>query len=164
LIKHAVFDVDGVFTDGTFHYNKNGKVSKVFGAHDSDAIKFLRYNNIQVQAITADKRGYKISEARMDDMGIPLQLVSEGERLRFLSSNFSFKTMLFIGDGLHDAEVLARARIGICPANGCDRAKMSANFVTERSGGNGVLLEAVEWLSNNGYMEHKLEAYLDIKH
>lgn len=161
MIENAIFDVDGVFTNGTFHYNCASKVYKVFGAHDADAIKFLRYNDVKIHAISADKRGFEISNARMADMGIPLKLVPEDERFEFVSSNFALETTFFMGDGLHDAKVLSAVKVGICPSNGCNHAKTAARFVTERHGGNGAVLEAVEWLVANNFLQKTLEDYLD---
>ena len=37
-----IFDVDGVMTSGQFLYSSNGKVYKIFGAHDSDGLKLLK--------------------------------------------------------------------------------------------------------------------------
>lgn len=162
MITHAVFDVDGVFTDGKFIYDSETKVFKAFGAHDSDAIKFLKFNNIEVQAITADKRGYAISKARMSDMGITLTLVSEKSRLNFVCSNVPIETTMFMGDGLHDAPLLRKAKIGVCPKNGTARAKASADYVTQCMGGNGAVLEAVEWLSENGLVPKTMESYLNV--
>lgn len=164
MITHAILDVDGVFTDGTFYYNSKSKVYKVFGAHDSDAIKFLRYNDVEIQAISADKRGFEISSARMADMNIPLSFVSENDRYEYVVNNFSLESAFFMGDGLYDVKVLSAVKVGICPANGCSQAKSAATFVTQREGGNGAVLEAVEWLANNNFLFKSLEEYLNDKH
>lgn len=160
MITDAIFDVDGVFTDGTFHYDDAKKIYKIFGAHDSDAIKFLKFNGIKVQAITADKRGFEISQARMRDLNLQLTLIKETERLAFVSSEFKLNKTFFMGDGLHDATVLKAVAYGVCPANACDLAKMSANFVTTRRGGDGAILEATQWLSENKYVPKSFEDYL----
>ena len=34
--------LDGVFTDGKFHYSEKGKIFKVFGADDHEAINILK--------------------------------------------------------------------------------------------------------------------------
>ena len=38
--KYFILDVDGVFTDGKFLYTKDGKVMKIFGPEDNDALSF----------------------------------------------------------------------------------------------------------------------------
>jgi 3-deoxy-D-manno-octulosonate 8-phosphate phosphatase (KDO 8-P phosphatase) len=40
--KIFIIDVDGVMTDGKFYYSDKGKVMKVFGADDNDALSLLK--------------------------------------------------------------------------------------------------------------------------
>ena len=40
--KAFVLDVDGVMTDGRFYYNIEGKVIKIFGPDDHDALTLLK--------------------------------------------------------------------------------------------------------------------------
>ena len=42
LYKVLILDVDGVMTDGKFYYSDKGKVMKVFGADDNDALSLLK--------------------------------------------------------------------------------------------------------------------------
>ena len=39
-MKNFILDVDGVMTTGQFFYTAGGKVMKVFGPDDSDALAF----------------------------------------------------------------------------------------------------------------------------
>ena len=75
-----LLDVDGVLTSGSFLYNSEGKVLKEFGPHDSYSLKKLK-TKLNISFISADKRGYEISEKRISDMGFELSLVSEEDRL-----------------------------------------------------------------------------------
>ena len=40
-----LLDVDGVMTTGQFLYSEEGKVFKVFGAHDHDRLNLLKSNS-----------------------------------------------------------------------------------------------------------------------
>lgn len=60
-MKNLVTDVDGVLTDGSFYYNETGKVLKKFGAHYSNSFKIIKSLNINICAISADKRGFGIT-------------------------------------------------------------------------------------------------------
>ena len=40
--KTLILDVDGVMTDGKFYYTEDGKIMKVFGADDNDALSMLK--------------------------------------------------------------------------------------------------------------------------
>lgn len=141
-ITHCIFDVDGVFTTGQFLYTATGKFAKVFGPHDADGIKLLRLH-AELLAISADRRGFAITKKRIeDDMGIPLHHVSEGDRLAWLEKKFDLDACAYVGDGMHDAPILARAAYGIAPANAFPLAKKAADYVTEAKSGEGAVAEA----------------------
>ena len=148
-----IFDVDGVFTDGTFYYSVDGKIIKKFGAHDSDGIKLLRELGVIVFAISADKRGFEITKKRMGDLNIELKYVDEHDRLTFVQENFQKTTTAFMGDGLHDAQVLSHVKFGIAPANACSFAKAASNYVTENIGGSGAVFEASLEIAKRFYPE-----------
>jgi len=139
---HFVFDVDGVFTTGQFLYTAEGKFAKVFGPHDADGIKLLR-PHMELCAISADKRGFAITKRRIEtDMGLTLHHVPEGERLAWMEKNFDLSKCAYMGDGMHDAPILARVAYGIAPANAFPLAKKAANYTTKAKGGEGAVAEA----------------------
>lgn len=144
VITDIVTDVDGVFTDGKFVYTTEGKVSKTFGPHDADAIKIIKdVCGVRVTAISADKRGFPITSTRMQDMNVPLYLVSEKERLDWIGSNFNWDTVLFCGDGIYDAACLRKARWGMAPSNATTIAKDEADVVSKINGGEGFFLHVL---------------------
>lgn len=142
IIKNVVFDVDGVFTDGRFHYSSEGKYLKMFGAHDSDGLKFLKSCGLNVNVISADYRGFEITKKRFSDLEINLDLVGEMKRYEYLAKNFDFSSLIFMGDGIHDAKILKKAFFGIAPGNATIAAINSSDYVTKLSGGNGAVFEA----------------------
>ena len=141
--KHIVFDVDGVFTTGPFLYTIDGKFAKTFGPHDNDGIKMIR-EKIDVQAISADKRGFAITKKRIqEDMKIPLTLVNEKERLTWFKKTFeNLEEVIYMGDGIHDAEIFDYVGYSIAPNNAFYIAKDKANFVTNARSGEGAVAEA----------------------
>jgi len=140
--RQFIFDVDGVFTTGQFVYTADGKIAKVFGAHDGDGIKLVK-RFIAVCAISADHRGFPITKKRIqDDMGIPLFLVNEHERLAWLRQRFSLHECIYMGDGIFDARVFAHVGYSIAPANAFPVARERACFVTDADAGSGAVAEA----------------------
>lgn len=141
-ISHFILDVDGVFTTGQFLYTAHGKFAKIFGAHDADGIKLIRPYCTLV-AVTADRRGFAITKRRIDkDMGIALHLVAEGDRLAWLEKKFDLGKCVYMGDGMHDVLILARAAYGIAPSNAFYLAKQEADYVTKARSGEGAVAEA----------------------
>jgi 3-deoxy-D-manno-octulosonate 8-phosphate phosphatase (KDO 8-P phosphatase) len=142
MIKHFILDVDGVMTTGHFLYSDLGKAYKIFGPHDSDGLKMLK-DAVVIHFITADKRGFKISQKRItDDLGFPLELVSESSRYDYLKNKFDFNTMAYMGDGIFDVEIIKDCKFGIAPQSGRKEAKEVADFVTESKSGEGAVLDA----------------------
>ena len=140
--KYLIFDVDGVMTTGQFLYSKNGKEYKIFGPHDNDGIKLLQ-NKIKIIFITADKRGFPISKKRIvDDMKQKLFVVGESERFNFIHDKYGFDKTIYMGDGIHDVEILKKCLFGITPKNARIEAKKVADYITPSNSGEGAVLDA----------------------
>ncbi len=141
-ITNLILDVDGVLTTGQFLYTSEGKFSKVFGPHDNDGIKLLS-KFIPIQAISADHRGFHITKKRVgEDMGLQLDLVSEGSRLAWLKNNFELSHVVYMGDGIFDAEIFDHVGYSIAPANAFYLARDKAHYVTQTRSGEGAVAEA----------------------
>ncbi len=144
-----ISDVDGVLTNGQFTYTEQGKVSKVFGPHDADGVKYLKKYGIDVIFISADVRGSKITAARIKDMNCDFRVVSESERLGWIKSRYDITNdVIYMGDGIHDAEILKQAFMSIAPNNARWEAKAKAQYVTPTDGGNGAFLDAAIYTIN----------------
>ena len=137
-----VFDVDGVMTTGHFLYSASGKVYKIFGPDDNDAIQILS-NFMNIQFVTGDKRGFPISKARIvEDMKMPLELVSGMARIEWIEKHWHPKEVVYMGDGIFDGLVFEKVAYSIAPNNADEYVKLKANYVTKQSGGNRAAAEA----------------------
>ena len=82
--KFFVLDVDGVMTTGHFFYTKSGKVMKIFGPDDHDALLLLK-KHLKIHFITSDKKGFSITKKRIqDDMGFPLHFINTSKRVSWI--------------------------------------------------------------------------------
>ncbi len=153
-IKNVVFDVDGVFTNGSFLYDESGKKYKMFGAHDSDGLKLLKKKGFEVFAISADLRGFKITKRRFDDMKCVLYQVSEDERYSFIKKKVGLSTTAFIGDGVWDGRLLKECSLGLVPKNATNFAKSCSDIILSKSGGEGAVLDAAEQIIKLLYGEN----------
>ena len=144
MIKPKVFvlDVDGVMTDGQFHYTVDGKVMKIFGADDNDGLSLLS-PYLEIHFVTGDHRGFEISKSRIvDDMKKPLDLVSTIKRIDWIKERWDPKEVIYMGDGIFDHYVFKEVGYCIAPVNGDEYVKSVADFVTKRSGANRAVAEA----------------------
>ena len=140
--KYFILDVDGVMTTGHFLYSMDGKIFKIFGSHDHDGLKLIK-NLIKISFITADKNGFEISRKRIVDvMGFNLNLVSEETRYEYCKKNYDLKQMIYMGDGLHDANLLKECLFGISPINARIEARNCSDYITPSKSGEGAVLDA----------------------
>lgn len=142
-MKNFVLDVDGVLTDGKFHYTAEGKVMKTFGPDDGDALLLLK-PHLNICFVTGDKKGFEITRKRVEtDMKFPLHLVSTFERVKWLTDNgMKPEETIYMGDGIFDAMVFEKVAYGIAPANAFYFAKEKAHYVTPSRGGDSAVAEA----------------------
>ena len=140
-----ILDVDGVLTDGKFYYSQEGKLLKKFGPHDSDGLKIIS-KYLKIKFISADKRGFDISNKRIQDMGYSLSLVSEDERANWLNENCDLSKSAYMGDGIFDIYGVKNSLVGISPANALQEVKDSSNYVTHNIGGEGAVFEACMYI------------------
>lgn len=137
-----ILDVDGVLTDRRFLYGEDGKVYKMFGADDHDAIKLIS-RFLSVIAVTADKQGFSISKRRVSrDFGIEISLVQSDSRIDWIAQRFDIQKVIYFGDGFYDYKVFNKVGYGIAPRNALEHTREAANFVTEAAGGQGAVAEA----------------------
>ena len=129
-------------TDGAAYYTADGKAMKRFGPDDHDALVVLRHS-LPIRFVSGDARGFEITARRIkDDMGFALDLVSTTQRRRWIESRYDLGGVIYMGDGIFDALVMANVGYAIAPANAWAGAKAAANFVTQAKGGDRAVAEA----------------------
>lgn len=139
---HFCLDVDGVMTTGDFYYTADGKVMKVFGPDDHDALLLLK-PHLGIRFVTGDKKGYPISRRRIvDDMKMPLDVVSTFERTDWIEQNMSLSRTIYMGDGIFDGAVFSRVFYSIAPSDAFPATREKASFVTSCPGGRRAVAEA----------------------
>lgn len=148
-IRCLCLDVDGVLTDGRLYYDEDGRVSRAFHIHDGLAIQLFRQAIGEVLLISGKESG--ATRRRADGLGITH--VRLGSRDKLADARHVVKTMglglehlAAMGDDLPDLPLLRACAYAIAPANAVAEVRAAARFVTQRSGGDGAVREAVEHL------------------
>lgn len=141
--KVFVLDVDGTLTDGRMYYTKEGKVMKSFGCDDFDSLKSLS-KQVEIVFITADKKGFEISNKRAGEMSIPLYLVSNDphERWKWIEDRYKDYIICFAGDGINDWLCLQKAWASYTVKDALPHTLSNAKFVINRRGGDRAVAEA----------------------
>jgi 3-deoxy-D-manno-octulosonate 8-phosphate phosphatase (KDO 8-P phosphatase) len=163
-IRLAIFDVDGVLTDGKLHYGPSGIEYKQFNVHDGQGIKYLMQSGVEVGIITACTS--TIVAKRMKDLGI--QHVYQGIRDKVEAYNdlkqklnLTDEQIAYTGDDLPDLPLICKVGLGVTVPNGSPILKQHACWITQASGGNGAAREVCDLImhTQNTY-ESIINGYL----
>lgn len=141
-IKLALFDVDGVLTDGKLHYAADGEQVKIFHAHDGHGLKMLQAAGIEVGVISA--RQSLALKTRLDDLGIKHCHLGVGDKqsvfLDMLSQmNISSQACAFTGDDVIDLPVMNECGLKLTVANAHFIVREQADWVAPLNGGQGAV-------------------------
>ncbi len=149
LISLVLLDVDGVLTDGKIYFTSEGIEYKAFHSQDGLGIKMLLKAKIEVGVVTA--RTSTIVEKRMSELGI--KYISQGQEDKLHAyemikkqANLQDHQICFIGDDLIDLGSMQRSGLGIAVANATSFVQQHADWITSRSGGQGAVREACEFI------------------
>ena len=140
-IKLALFDVDGVLTDGRLYFGDKGESLKVFNALDGHGLKMLQQAGIAVAIITARKSAPL--EARMNELGIKHVYCGVKNKLETFNQllkklDIEVQHCSFTGDDVIDLEVMTRCGLSIAVDNAHFMVKHYADWCTPLKGGNGA--------------------------
>lgn len=146
-IKLILTDCDGVLTDGRLYYTADGEAAKVFHIHDGLAFKLARQAGIKTGIISGRKSA--ALEWRARELNVDyLYHGNDAKRAAYeevrATENLHDAQIAYLGDDLHDLELLHRVGLAIAVADAVAEVKAAAHFVTTQNGGRGVFREAVE--------------------
>lgn len=162
-VRLAVFDVDGVMTDGRLYFSDEGIEIKAFHSRDGLGLKALMRHGIDVAVITA--RQSKLVARRMQDLGISHLMQGREDKLAAIESllaerSISFEQTAYTGDDLIDWPAMSRCQLKCAPADASPWICHQADFVTERPGGLGAAREVCELiLEAHGQLKSWQDSY-----
>ena len=159
-VRLALFDVDGVLTDGNIYIDANGEEIKRFNTQDGHGIRLLQHYGIEVGIITG--RSSKALEHRMTDLQITHVIQGCNDKYSayrelIAKLNVSKEETSFVGDDIVDLQVMTHCGLGIAVANAHTYVKKHAHWQTTEYGGNGAVREVCELLlASQGLLDEAL--------
>ncbi|MBK6961908.1 MAG: HAD-IIIA family hydrolase [Gammaproteobacteria bacterium] len=152
-IRLAVFDVDGVLTDGKLFYGADGGEYKAFHVRDGLGIKLLQRAGMQVAIITG--RNSPSVTRRATELGINHLIQGREDKLEalreLLATHFpewgeDLAGVAYMGDDLPDLAAICAVGLGMTVADACPAVLDKARWRTTRPGGAGAAREAAEFI------------------
>ena len=146
-VRLAIFDVDGVLTEGGLHYSDSGAEVKVFNVRDGHGLKMLQASGVEVAIITS--RRSRALEIRARDLGIALLYQGAADKLatcRELLRRVGLEAQAasFIGDDILDLDVLRYCGFAATVPEAPPAVKRHVHYVTLAGGGRGAARELCE--------------------
>lgn len=140
-IRAAIFDVDGVLTDGRIYVGEHGETVKAFSTLDGHGLKLLARCGITPTVITG--RDSPAVRRRLADLGITHASFGVHDKLAAGQSllqalGLEWPQVAVIGDDWPDLPLLLRAGFAAAPANAHVEVQAVVRYVTPQSGGHGA--------------------------
>ena len=163
-IRLAVFDVDGVLTDGRLYFLEDGSEFKTFNTLDGQGIKMLIASGVTTAIISGRKT--LIVERRASSLGIEHVFQGREDKLVVLDGllaqlGLSYEQVAYLGDDLPDLPVIRRVGLGMAVASAAGFVREHAHGVTQARGGEGAAREFCELImSAQGSLDAAHAAYL----
>ena len=148
-MKAAIFDVDGVLTDGRIYVNETGEPFKAFNTLDGHGLKLLAKGGIQPVVITGrDSAGVR---RRMAELGVAEAHFGVHDKLALAQTllaklGLGWGDLAVIGDDWPDLPLMQRAGFACAPSNAHAEVKAAAHHVTAAAGGAGAAREFCDLL------------------
>jgi len=148
-VKAAIFDVDGVLTDGRLYIGDHGETVKAFNTLDGHGLKLLALGGILPLVITG--RDSAAVRRRVADLGLQHAVYGAHDKAAAAHTllgtlQLQWSEVAAIGDDWPDLPLLTRAAFACAPANAHAEVKAVAHHVTTASGGHGAAREFCDLL------------------
>lgn len=164
-VRLAIFDVDGVLTDGTLFYGPNGTEVKNFHVHDGQGMKLLQQSGVAIGIITL--RLSDVVAKRMLDLGI--KHVYQGQTDKVIAYEDLKKKLglnddeiAYVGDDLPDIAVIQRVGLGITVSSAPEIMHQHAHWVTKAPGGLGAAREVCDFIMHaQGTYQTVIKSFLE---
>ena len=163
-IRMAIFDVDGVLTDGSLFIGDDGQEYKAFSSKDGHGMKMLLSSGVEIAIITG--RSSLVVEHRMEGLGIQHVYQGCSEKLPFFEdllakTGLSAHQVAYVGDDVVDLPVMIRVGLAVAVQDAHNLTKRHAHWITPSPGGRGAARDLCELIMEaQGSLQPQLAKYL----
>jgi 3-deoxy-D-manno-octulosonate 8-phosphate phosphatase (KDO 8-P phosphatase) len=163
-IRLAVFDVDGVLTDGALPFTGSADELKVFNVLDGHGMRLLQDSGVTLAVITS--RSSRAVEERMRNLGIELVFQGALDKLAIFGQliarqGVTPEAVSHMGDDLQDLPLMTRCGFAASVPDAPAVVRRHAHYVTRARGGHGAARELCELIMHaQGSLTARVQAFL----
>lgn len=146
-IKAFVFDVDGVFTDGSVYLMPGGNMCRVMNVLDGYAVVKALKKNYLIGVITGGND--EMVRHRINYLGIEDYYAKSHDKMvdyEDFKAKYNLKNdeILTMGDDIPDFHIMKNSSIASCPENAVPEIKAIADYISTKKGGSGAVRDVIE--------------------
>ena len=146
-IKNFVFDVDGVFTDGSIIVDNSGNELRVFSTRDGIAVKLATDKGYNFCVISGGKNeGVRKRLNRLGIKNVHLGVNNKMEVFKSFMNDNNLKTSetMFMGDDIPDIQILKMVGLSCCPNDAAKEVRELVDYISIKKGGEGCVRDIIE--------------------
>ncbi len=146
-ITTFIFDVDGVFTDGTLLVTTSGEMLRKMSVKDGYALKTAIQKGYNVCIISGGtNQGVKerLQGLGVTDIYLGAHLKEEPLEEYLDIYNIDASQVLYMGDDLPDIPPMKMVALATAPQNAVQEVKAIADYVSHKNGGDGCVRDIIE--------------------
>lgn len=146
-IKAFVFDVDGVFTDGSVYLLPEGNMCRVMNVLDGFAVVKALKKDYKICVITGGDD--PMVRHRIHYLGITDYYAKVHHKLEKFEEfktkyNLQNEEILTMGDDIPDIKMMKISGIAACPPNSVAEVKEISDYISPIYGGKGAVRDVIE--------------------
>lgn len=162
IIKHFIFDVDGVLTNGDVIL-MGDQLVRTFNSRDAYAIQYAVKSGYRVYIITGGRN--KAVQERLMDLGVTEVVMQASDKIKVYDELrekyvFSDAQVLYMGDDLPDYPVMKVVGVAACPQDAAVEIKEIAHYQSPYNGGRHCVRDVIEqtmrvqgkWFTDQAYL------------
>ncbi|MBT8187854.1 MAG: HAD-IIIA family hydrolase [Croceitalea sp.] len=146
-ITTFVFDVDGVFTDGSILVTTQGEMLRKMNVKDGFALKTALQKGYQVCIISGgSNEGVRdrLKGLGVTDIYLGAHLKQEPLKEYLHMYDIDPENVLYMGDDLPDIPPMKLVKVATCPQNAVAEVKAISDYVSHKNGGEGCVRDIIE--------------------
>lgn len=165
-VELAVFDVDGVMTDGTLLIGDNGVEYKAFHVRDGQGLRMLQRAGVKIAVITG--RSSQLVSDRMRSLGIEHVHQGRSDKDKVLDEllaelGLAHDQVAYVGDDLIDLGVMLKVGFAVAVHDAHPLVREHAHWITPSGGGRGAVRDVCEYIMQaQGSLQSAYDWYLQI--
>lgn len=151
-IRLAIFDVDGVLTDGSLYFGDDGLEYKAFNVRDGLGMGMLQETGVHMAVISG--RRSEVVRIRMDGLGVTHVYQGLRDKLPAYEElkqtlRLADQAIAYVGDDLIDLPIMRRAGLAIAVQDAHPLVRQQAHWCTQAPGGRGAAREVCELIMDS---------------